>query len=107
VALTGDDMLGSAPTRVDMSGPRELVVLSLDRPSGRGSFFDAACPVLDAMARFQKALGMVEASYCDLFSFRDRSRDRPPIVPITRLMVALTEPPTLPCMMMIAESTAQ
>jgi hypothetical protein len=69
-------MFGSAPARVVMSGARELVVLSLDRPSGRGSFFDAACPVLDAMARFQKALGMVEASYCDLFSFRDRSRDR-------------------------------
>ena len=31
----------------------------------------------------------------------------PPMVPITRLMAALTEPPTLACMMMIAENTAQ
>ena len=31
----------------------------------------------------------------------------PPIVPITRSMVDLTEPPTLACMMMIAENTAQ
>jgi hypothetical protein len=31
----------------------------------------------------------------------------PPIVPIRRSVVALTEPPTLACVMMIAENTAQ
>jgi hypothetical protein len=100
-------MFGSAPARVVMSGARELVVLSLDRPSGRGSFFDAACPVLDAMARFQKALGIAKHRIAIYSPSAIDPATAPPIVPITRLMVALTEPPTLACMMMIAENTAQ